>query len=138
MNIDEPGDWNIINVEYIKTILDSQKLLTVKTGDLVVWESRTFHQNTCGNEDCQEERLVQYLCYLPKNSDQNTIKEQTNRKKYFQTRRTTSHWPYPLNPVVKQPFIYNYYNPTDEIIIDYNLLPKPNLDDLLSKIYELL
>jgi len=138
MNIDDPRDWNIIDIEYIKKISDSQRVLNVNAGDLVVWESRTFHQNLCGNEDCEEERLVQYLCYLPKNNDVNTEREQIYRKKYFETRRTTSHWPYPMNVIPDQPIIYNYYNPEKQIIIDYDSLPKPNLNDIESKIHQLL
>ena len=138
MNIDEPRDWNVIDIEYIKTILDSQRILSVNAGDLVVWESRTFHQNLCGGENCEEERLVQYLCYLPKNKEGNNEKEQKHRKRYFETRRTTSHWPYPMNVIPCQPNLYNYYNPEHPIIIDYDSLPVPNLDDLREKIEELL
>ena len=49
MNIDDPKDWNIIDIEYIKQISDSKRILNVNEGDLVVWDSRTFHQNLCGN-----------------------------------------------------------------------------------------
>tara|TARA_X000000368_G_scaffold226885_1_gene179072 strand:+ start:4323 stop:5201 length:879 start_codon:yes stop_codon:yes gene_type:complete len=138
MNIDDPKDWNIIDIEYIKQISDSKRILNVNEGDLVVWDSRTFHQNLCGNEECKEERLVQYLCYLPKNNDGNTEREQRYRKRYFQTRRTTSHWPYPMNVIPYQPDAYNYYNPEEEIIIDYDSLPEPYIDDLRIKIDELL
>lgn len=138
MNIDESSDWNIIDIDYIKTILNKQKILSVNAGDLVVWDSRTFHQNLCGGDNSNEERLVQYLCYLPKNKERNTEREQIYRKIYYETRRTTSHWPYPMNVVPGQPLRYNYYNEENPIIIDYDSLPKPNLDDLESKIYELL
>lgn len=138
MNIDSPNDWNIIDEDYIKTILNKQINLNVNAGDLVIWDSRTFHQNLCGNEYTNEERLVQYLCYLPKNNQENTEEEKNYRKKYFEKLRTTSHWPYPLNVVPNQPIFYNHYNPENPIVIDYNLLPLPNLNDLKSKIYELL
>ena len=138
MNIDDSNDWNIIDIEYIKQISDAQRILNVNAGDLVIWDSRTFHQNLCGNENCEEERLVQYLCYLPKNNDRNTEREQRNRKKYFETRRTTNHWPYPMNVIPYQPTVYNYHNPGEEIIIDYDSLPEPYLYDLKTKIDELL
>ena len=141
MNIDEPKDWNIIDENYIVKIKDKIKFLDVKAGDLVIWDSRTFHQNTCGELICEEERLIQYLCYLPKNDVKNTIKEQNQRKKFFDKKRTTSHWPYPMNPVPEQPNMYNYYyasHPEDCIYIDYDNLPKPELDDLMCKIEELL
>ena len=138
MNIDDPSDWNIIDIDYIKTLLNKQKILTVNAGDLVVWDSRTFHQNLCGGNNSNEERLVQYLCYLPKNKEGNTEREQIYRKKYYETKRTTSHWPYPMNVVPSQPLTYNYYNEENPIIIDYDSLPEPYLDDLRTKIDELL
>ena len=138
MNIDEPRDWNIIDQDYIKQYEDKKRVLNVKAGDLVVWESRTFHQNLCGSTDCNEERLIQYLCYLPKEREGNTEREQRYRKRYFETRRTTSHWPYPMNVVPLQPNVYNYYNEGNEIYINYEYLPKPELDDLMEKIEVLL
>jgi hypothetical protein len=140
MNIDEPRDWNIIDENYIKDLYDRQEILEVKKGDLVIWDSRLFHQNTCGTPTCDEERLIQYLCYLPKNSEKNTVKEQLQRRKYFETLRTTSHWPYPMNVVPKQPNLYNYYieNLEDKIYINYESLPKPHIHDLVSKIEKLL
>lgn len=138
MNIDDPSDWNIIDIDYIKTLLNKQKNLTVNAGDLVVWDSRTFHQNLCGGNNSNEERLVQYLCYLPKNKEGNTEREQIYRKRYYETKRTTSHWPYPMNVVPSQPLTYNYYNEENPIIIDYDSLPEPYLDDLRTKIDELL
>ena len=138
MEIDEPRDWHVIKIEYIKNILINQKNLIVNAGDLVVWDSRTFHQNLCCDEDCDEERLVQYLCYLPKNSEENNERQQKLRKKYFEMRRTTSHWPYPINVIPCQPNFYNHFNPDFPIFIDYNLLDKPYLDDIIKKIEKLL
>ena len=79
MNIDEPRDWNILSKEFVDKISDLKHILTVKAGDLVIWDSRTFHQNTCGDENCVEERLVQYL-YLPKYNEKNNEKEKTKKK----------------------------------------------------------
>jgi len=138
MNIDEPTDWSIIDINYILSKKLEPRVLIVNAGDLVVWDSRTFHQNLCGNSNCNEERLVQYLCYLPKNKEENNYNEKINRKIYFENRRTTNHWPYPMNLVPKQPYRYNLYNPENPIIIDYNFLPKPYLYDLKDDIYKLL
>ena len=138
MGIDEPRDWNIIDENYIKNLEDKKVLLNVKAGDLVVWDSRTFHQNTCGDITCDEERLVQYLCYLPKLAEGNDIEQQELRRNYFNNKRTTSHWVYPMNAVPKQPITYNYYNYFNPIYIDYDKLPKLHLSDLLSKIEKLL
>ena len=125
-------------IEKTKQYEDKKRVLNVEAGDLVVWESRTFHQNLCGSRDCNEERLIQYLCYLPKECEGNTEREERYRKRYFETRRTTSHWPYPMNVVPLQPNVYNYYNEGNEIYIKYEYLPKPELDDLMEKINELL
>lgn len=138
MNIDDPSDWNIIDEDYIETIKDSQRTLKVNAGDLVIWDSRIFHQNTCGDPYCDEERLVQYLCYLPKDNIGNTPEQRILRKNYYNRLRTTSHWPYPMNAVPKQPNGYNYYNYLNPIIIDYNYLSKPVLSDLKPKIEQLL
>ena len=138
MEIDEPSNWHVIKQDYLQQICEDKLELNVKAGDLVIWDSRTFHQNTCGDSDCNEERLVQYLCYLPKYNKENTIKEQNQRKKYFEKLRTTSHWPYPMNAIPEQPNIYNYYNSNFPITIDYDSLVKPNLDDLNEEIKKLL
>lgn len=138
MNIYEEKDWQIIDKEYIKYLEDTKEILEVKAGDLVIWDSRTFHQNTSGFPSTEEERLVQYLCYLPKNKPGNNDIQQRLRKKYFDNKRTTSHWVYPMNVVPLQPVLYNYYNPEMEIYIDYDLLPVPYIDDLLPVINNLL
>ena len=138
MEIDEPRDWNIIDKYYIQTLVDDQLKLIVKEGDLVIWDSRTFHQNLCGDSNCNEERLIQYLCYLPKHDPRNDEKQQKQRRKFFENKRTTSHWPYPMNVVPEQPNTYNYYNPEYPIYINYDELPDPELDDLMDKINQLL
>lgn len=134
MQIDGPTDWNIIDQNYLQTIYEDRHILDVKKGDLVIWDSRTFHQNTCGSPSCKEERLVQYLCYLPKNATGNTSEEQKNREYCFENKLTTNHWPYPMSMVPEQANTYNYYNPDNKIYIDYEKLPNPELSDLLEKI----
>tara|TARA_Y100000389_G_scaffold191373_1_gene217465 strand:+ start:1565 stop:2449 length:885 start_codon:yes stop_codon:yes gene_type:complete len=138
MEIDEPRDWNILDQNYIQQLIEDRLYLDVKAGELVIWDSRTFHQNTCGDSSCCEERLVQYLCYLPKDDEKNDTKQRNQRKKYFEKLRTTSHWPYPMNVVPEQPNMYNYYNSDFPITIDYDSLPKPNIDDLKEEIEKLL
>ncbi len=138
MEIDDPKDWNIIDENYVNKLAEDKIYLNVKEGDLVIWDSRTFHQNTCGDSLCCEERLVQYLCYLPKNDEKNNAKQRNQRRKYFEKLRTTNHWPYPMNVVPEQPNMYNYCNSSLPIIIDYDSLPKPNIDDLKEKIEKLL
>ncbi len=140
-NINSNSDWYMIEQEYIDTIENKKKILEVDAGSLVLWDSRTFHQNTCGTPTCDEERLVQYLCYLPKNNINNNEKTQMLRKNYFYNYRTTNHFPYPMSAIPYQPIIYNYqdeeYNYYEKYI-DYESLQKPFLDDLIYKINNLL
>ena len=116
--------WNLIDHDYLKTIDHNKKILKVTKGSLVIWDSRTFHQNQYGQSN-SEERLVQYICYLPKNNIQNTKSEQNKRLKYFLERRTTSHWPYKINVNSLQPQTYG----DNSKLIDYTKLPKINLED---------
>ena len=137
LNIDAPRDWCVLDKNYVSNLEDKKVRVKVNAGDLVIWDSRTFHQNTCGDSNCNEERLVQYLCYLPKNNIKNDKIQQNLRREYFEERYTTSHWPYPLTIVPLQPY-YNYYNQGNRITIDYASLPKPKLDDLKEEIEKLL
>lgn len=126
-NISHSKNWNLIDIDYLNSIEYSKKTLKVNAGDLVIWDSRTFHQNQYGKIN-SEERLVQYLCYLPKNVKNNNKNQQNKRLKYFNERRTTSHWPYPLNVNGLQPQTYG----DKSKLIDYSTLPKPNLDKYLN------
>lgn len=134
---DEPDDFNIINEDFTDTIKATRKLLHVEAGSLVLWDSRTFHQNDCGQPGCTEERLVQYLCYLPKDDARNTAEQHETRAEYFRTYRTTPHIPYPISAVPLQSSLYTYYK-YNQVYIEYNRLLDPELDDLLYKIYPLL
>ena len=89
---------------------------------------QTFHQNQYGNPG--EERIVQYVCFLPKKHKSNTPSQQKKRLKYYEERRTTSHWPYPLNVNGLQPQTYG----KADLLIDYTKIIKPNLDDLDEKV----
>ena len=119
--------------KFTDAIKSTKKILNVDAGSLVLWDSRTFHQNCYGPPGC-EERLVQYVSYLPKNNKANSAAMCRKRLQYFNTRRTTSHWAYPIRVNSLQP--QNYGN--KELEIDYSQLPKPNLTDLKEKIFELI
>ena len=77
--IKSSSDWNKIDPEYLKTIQDRKRVLEVPAGALVLWDSRVFHQNQYGRPE-SEERIVQYVCYLPKNNDKYTIRKKENRE----------------------------------------------------------
>jgi hypothetical protein len=91
------------------------KSVPLEAGDLLIFDSRLFHQNAQGGN---EERLVQYVTFLPKEG--RDLKQKEKRVKYFNDRRTTSHWPYPLNVNGTQPQTYGNLAK----VIDYTALPE--------------
>ena len=98
---------------------------------MVIWDSRTFHQNIVSNSD--EERLVQYVCMKPKNHPENSALENKKRKIYFDNLRTTTHWPFPISVNNLFPDFIN-----DSYLIDYDSLPKPNLKPYMNGINNLI
>ena len=56
------------------------------------------------------------------------------RRKYFKERRTTSHWPYPLNVNAMQPRTFGDKSKH----IDYTLLTQCNIDKYMSEIENML
>lgn len=131
--INNSKNWNLISEIDLKQMEDSRVVLNVPKGSLVLWDSRTFHQNQYGKPN-SEERIVQYICYLPKSHKSNTPQMQKKRQKYFQEKRTTSHWPAPIRVNGKQPQTYG----NNRRLIDYESLEKPYLDDLMDDINKLL
>ena len=126
-------NWNLIEHSYLEQIKESKRTLNVPAGSLVIWDSRTFHQNQYSIANC-EERLVQYICYLPKNNNKNTKAQQTKRLKYFNELRTTSHWPCPIKVNSLQPQTYGDSSKS----INYSDLPKPNLEKYSEEIKKLI
>lgn len=133
-NITKPDNWVLIDHDYLKTIHENKRILNVKAGSLVLWDSRCFHQNQYGSPN-SEERIVQYVCYLPKNHEKNTENNKKKRMKYFLENRTTSHWPCPVKVNSKQPRTFG----DDRLIIDYDEIPNVRWDEnMLVKIKELI
>ena len=97
----------------------------------MLWDSRTFHQNSSISN---EERLVQYVCYLPKNNPKNTKAMTKKRAKYFEDMRTTTHWPYSIKVNGLQPQTYG----NTEMLIDYSKIVKPDLSDLMQEILKII
>jgi ectoine hydroxylase-related dioxygenase (phytanoyl-CoA dioxygenase family) len=125
-------NWLKIDPTYLATIQDRKRVLHIKEGQMVFWDSRTFHQNQNGKGS--EERLFIYACMLPRNDPENTKKQNEKRKKYFLERRTTSHWPYPIHVNAKQPSTYG----DESKKIDYSKVIPPDLDDLEEEIMKLI
>lgn len=131
-NITGKKNWLLIAHDYLSRIADTRKVLAVSAGSLVLWDSRTFHQNQYGQMG--EERIVQYICFLPKNNPKNTAAQQKKRLKYFAERRTTSHWSYPLQVNGLQPQVYG----NTELLLDYAKMNPPQLAEFADKIQLLL
>lgn len=127
-NIESDNNWQILEKKYVDSISHLKKVLHVPAGALVLWDSRTFHQNQYGKPE-SEERIVQYVCYFPRDHIKNTLYNQNKRVKYFNERRTTSHWPAPIKLVPLQP---------NDLEIDYKTLPVSNLNDMIGKIEDLI
>ena len=125
-------NWQLIDHDYLKSIEDRKRVLHVKAGSMVLWDSRTFHQNQYGT-DYDEERIVQYTCFLPRAHPKNTPKMAEKRQKYLEERRTTSHWPCPIHVNGLQP--QNYGNP--DLMIDYSKLEEPDLSEFEDDIAKL-
>ena len=107
--------------------------MNIPKGSLALWDSRTFHQNQYGKPG--EERIVQYVCFLPKSHPDNKPNIIAKRRKYFNERRTTSHWPCPIRVNSLQ---MNFRNKDPRKTIDYSKLEEPELDDLMEEIEKLL
>ena len=132
-NIKSSKNWQLIDKEYLKTIDKYKRHLVVPAGALVLWDSRVFHQNRYGKPN-SEERIVQYVCYLPKQNVKYTQSQQDKKQRYFNERRTTSHWPYPIRVNSLQPQTWG----NDSYKIKYENLTKPNLDYLKEEINKLI
>ncbi len=71
---------------------------------------------------------------MPKDNNKNTPSMQKKRLKYFQDRRTTSHWCYPIKVNGLQGRTYG----NNDLVINYDELPKPNLDKYMNVIKTLI
>ena len=125
-------NWHRIDASYLALIEDTKLSLHIPAGSMVVWDSRVFHQNQLGKPG-SEERMVQYVCYLPKNHPQNNDKMRQKRLKYLKEQRTTSHWPYPIRVNGLQPHTYG----KQELVIDYEELGFNDLSEYMPEIMKI-
>ena len=124
---DPKKNWQPLAAEYLAMpeMAATRVVVPVAAGSLVVWDSCCFHQNLYGPTDSSEgERLVQYVCFLPKDNKKNTSAMQAKRQKYFEERRTTSHFPYPIAVNPLQPRTYG----KEDNMINYDALQAPDLE----------
>lgn len=114
-NLKHSKDWQKVDISLERAIH-----IEANPGDLILWDSRVFHQNFYS----PEERLVQYICYLPRSiASKADLKK---RQKYYKEKRTTSHWPAPIKVNSLQPQVYG----KKDLLIDYTKLINTNQDVL--------
>ena len=94
--------------------------VAVGAGDMVVWDSRLFHENEVGTGP-GEARCAQYVCMLPKDHPGNTDAQRRKRLKCVRDRRTTSHWPVGITVNSMQPQTYG----NKDLEIDYTQVTAP-------------
>ena len=131
--LDDNKNWHFIDHDYLDEINDDRIALNIPAGSLVIWDSRTFHQNQNGKPQ-SEERIVQYVSYLPKDGKKNSVSMHKKRLKYLEDQRTTSHWAYPIKVNGLQPRLYG----NTDMIIDYDKLEKTDLSDLMDEIIKVI
>ena len=69
-----------------------------------------------------------------KNNPKNTTSMRAKRQKYFEEKRTTSHWAYPIKVNSLQPRHYG----NKDLLIDYDSLPEIELESMMEEIKKLL
>lgn len=125
--------WNLIDRGYLELIKEKKRVLGVPAGAMVLWDSRTFHQNNCGSGN--EVREVQYVCFMPKNANYSKAVK-SKRMRAFSALATTNHFPYVCKSNALQP--REYFNSPSPPQIDYDLLSPPELGDLMPEILKLI
>lgn len=95
-------NWFKIDHDYLKEIQEKKRVLTVPTGSLVLWDSRVFHQNQYGKPN-SEDRMVQYVCYLPRDNPKYTESIKRKKRKIFKRTTNNKSLPYPVTVNGLQP-----------------------------------
>lgn len=125
--------WQRIDLKHLNQTLGTDlqtETISLEAGEMLIWDSRLIHQNAY---DPDEERAVFYVSYRDRKglSSQQAAK----RLKAFDSKRTTSHWAYPLELNPLQPQVWG----DNSKLIDYNKLPPIRYsEDLLRKINKFL
>jgi ectoine hydroxylase-related dioxygenase (phytanoyl-CoA dioxygenase family) len=123
------GTHNWHKLEKEELIGKEYKDLHVPAGAAVMWDSRSWHQST--NSAVGEERIVVYVCMLPRENEANTAKQAEKRLKYFEEKRITSHWPYTVHVNGEQPHTYG----DSTKLIDYEQVVYDELSEELKEKY---
>lgn len=120
--ISHTKDW--AKVDETSALKSQRHLVRLNRGDMVIWDSRLFHQNQYS--DSGEMRLVQYVSYLPRSGLSEP--QQKKRIKYHEEDRTTTHWAYPVRVNPLQPQLFG----DESKRIDYSRLVKTDENFLIA------
>ena len=127
-NVTDTSNWYKLNEDekdfYINDCKCEPKCIKCPTGSMVFWDSRTIH---CGKESDKNRaksnfRCVVYICMMPKEGVDSKVLQ--NRKKAFDEKRLTSHWPNRFKLFPKTPRTYGGQ------VQEITALPDPVLTDL--------
>lgn len=104
------GDWYKLKtqdeVNFFKESECEFKRVLCNEGDLVLWDSRTFHQGSepIRGRDHPNFRMVSYVCMTPRKlCSEANLKKRINN---FENGRTTNHWPHLPKLFPKTPRTY--------------------------------
>lgn len=129
--IEEKKDWYKLEPEHYKYFEDlgCEKVgIKCKSGSIVLWDSRTFHQGIEPKKERKKEnfRLISYVCMTPRNLS--TQKQLEKKKKAFNDLRMTTHWPHKVKLFPKNPRTYG--KPIPKLVN----IKTPTLTDLGKKL----
>lgn len=106
--VKDKKDWYKLNEEQLAWYKEQcpERRITCPKGSLILWDSRTIH---CGVEPLKSRvqpnmRAIVYLCYMPRRGM--TPKMIEKKKKAFQEKRMTTHWPTKTKLFPKEPRTY--------------------------------
>lgn len=117
---DEKSDWYKIDrkseweTNFFEELHGCRKIGLIATaGDLVLWDSRTFHMGTEPRKGRAKPntRLVAYVCYTPRKLA--SLRDLERKRDIFLKGRTTSHWPHKPKVFGVRPRTYG--NPMPEV-----------------------
>lgn len=101
-------DWYKVTDDDIARHLSQHEPACVMcdAGDLVLWDSRTFHHGTEPTRERKQAatRMAIYVCYSPRAAaNPHALKR---KRGHFENRRTTCHWPHEPRVFSKTPQFY--------------------------------
>jgi len=104
------ANWYKLNSQETNWYLEQKGVKEVKVsapkGALVLWDSRTIHQNKWPDKGRKHPRwrYVVYSCMLP--AENAPVKDLRKRTKALSELRMTTHWPYPCTLFPEKPRTY--------------------------------